>query len=278
MIPEKGDPVVEVTASDICAGFRAVGAKPGDTLLYHGSLSSMGTVVGGPDTVIDGARQAVAPEGTVAMPTLWYHAADPPLDPNDWDIDHSEAYIGILAEAFRRHPESVRSDHFSHSVSAIGARALELVADHGADGQRHTPWGPRAFAESSPWGRLYAWNALYCFIGVTFRVLTMKHYLEATIVEETLAGLPPGHQAALADELSSIGSPGIWPFFNSEKLEERLADKGLVAYGKIGSATIRGIRTQELVNTALPMLRNAPEEWFNDEFMAWRRRALSSSA
>jgi len=278
MVPEKGNPEIRVNASDICAGFRAVGAIPGDVIIYHGSLSSMGEVVAGPDTVIAGARQAVDPGGTIAMPTLWYHGAEPPLDPNDWDIDQSPAYIGTLAEAFRRHPESVRSDHFSHSVSAIGPRADELVASHGADGQRHTPWGPRAFAKGSPWGRLYAWNALYCFIGVTFRVLTMKHYLEATIVEDTLADLLPDHRARLTDELSSTGSPGIWPFFNSETLEERLAEKGLVAYGKIGSATIRGIRTQELVNNALPMLRDAPEEWFSDEFMAWRQRAQEAQS
>ncbi|MBT3381067.1 MAG: AAC(3) family N-acetyltransferase [Lentisphaerae bacterium] len=273
MQPEKGDPSIRVTATDVCAGLKAAGAMPGDMLIYHGSLSSMGTVVDGADTVTEGAREAVAPGGTVAMPTLWYHGAEPPLDPEDWDIDHSPAYIGALAEAFRAHPDSVRSDHFSHAVSAIGPRAQELVADHGGSGQRHTPWGPRAFAEGSPWGLLYAWNALYCFIGVTFRVLTMKHYLEARIVEEILADLSPERRALLTSELSSTGIPGIWAFFNSEQLEERLAEEGFVSYGRIGSARVRGIRTQILVNHALPMLRNTPEDWFSDEFLDWRRRA-----
>ena len=151
MQPEPGNPSVTVNAEDVCAGFRAVGVVAGDVVMYHGSLSSMGTVRDGGNTVTEGARLAVGPTGTVAMPTLWYHSADPPLDPSDWDIDHSESHVGALPETFRRHPESLRSDHFSHSVSAIGARSAELVADHGTGGLRHTPWGtqPRLGVRSS---------------------------------------------------------------------------------------------------------------------------------
>ncbi|MCK5802207.1 MAG: AAC(3) family N-acetyltransferase [Lentisphaeria bacterium] len=273
MIPDKGDRSINVTVAAVCAGFQSVGASAGDTVIYHGSLSSMGMVEGGADAVIEGVRQAVGPQGTVAMPTLWYHGAEPPLDPADWDIDNSPSYVGRLSEVFRTHPESVRSDHFSHSVSAIGARAQELVADHGAGGLHPTPWCPGAFADVSPWQRLYDWNALYCFIGVTFRVLTMKHYMEARIVEEALQGLAPEAREAFTAELSFIGRDGVWAFFNSETLEERLAELGLVRYGKIGSATLRAIPTRELVDTAMPMLRDRAGGWFGEAFLDWWDRA-----
>ena len=52
------------------ASARPVGIAEGDTVMLHTSLSSMGTVVGGADAVVDGFLDAVGPTGTVAVPTL----------------------------------------------------------------------------------------------------------------------------------------------------------------------------------------------------------------
>lgn len=276
MEPERGDRSIHVGAEDVYRGFRAVGAQPDDTLLYHGSLSSMGTVADGPATVVEGALAAVGPGGTVAMPTLWFHDADPVLSPAEFDVASSPSYIGTLSEAFRCDPRSVRSDHFSHSISAIGARAAELTTDHGAAGLHHTPWGPRAFADVSPWARLYEWNALYCFIGVTMRVCTMKHYVEARIVDECLQLAPVSERQRLREQLSVIGRPGIWPYFNSEELGEVLERQGVVKRSKIGSATLRAIRTQTLVDEAFTALRAMPETWFGASFLAWREECVGS--
>ena len=275
MIPEKGNPGVHITAAAVCDGFRAAGAQPCDTVLYHGSLSSMGTVEGGPVTVIDGVLEAVGPEGTVAMPTLWYHDAELPMNPEDFDVETSSSYVGALSEAFRGDPRSVRSNHFSHSVSAIGARAVELTADHGAGGLYHTPWSPKAFADVSPWGRLYEWNALYCFIGVTLRVCTMKHYVEARMVAEYLAHAPESARSGLKEQLSAMGHAGVWPYFDSQKLGEELEAEGAMGLAKIGSATLRAVRTRTLVDEAFKRLRAEPKTWFNEAFMAWREACLS---
>jgi len=274
MIPEKGDASIHVTAEDVCRGFRAVGAEPGDTVLYHGSLSSMGTVDGGPAAVIEGALAAVGPNGTAAMPTLWFHGTEPAMDPAGFDIATSPSYVGALSEAFRCDLRSVRSDHFSHSVSAIGARAVDLTTDHGAAGLHHTPWGPKAFADVSPWARLYEWNALYCFIGVTMRVCTMKHYVEARIVEECLQQVQASERKRLREQLSAIGRAAIWPYFNSEELGAELEERGLVATSKIGSATLRAIRTRTLVDEAFARLRARPEAWFGEPFLEWREECL----
>ena len=51
MQPEKGDPSVTVTQDDIARSLRQVGVVAGDTVMFHSSRSSMGTVIGGPDTV-----------------------------------------------------------------------------------------------------------------------------------------------------------------------------------------------------------------------------------
>ena len=58
MEPEPGDPSITVTRGDVTAGARAVGIVPGDTVMFHSSLSSMGAVEGGADAVIDGLLDA----------------------------------------------------------------------------------------------------------------------------------------------------------------------------------------------------------------------------
>ncbi len=273
MIPERGDPSVQVRAEDVARGFRAVGARPGDLLMFHGSLSSMGHVVGGPGTVIEGALQAVAPGGTVAMPTLWFCPADPPRRPENFDIRTSPSYVGALSEALRTDPRSVRSHHYSHSVSAIGPRAVELTANHGAGGESPSPWDYKAFADASPWHRLYEWDALYAFIGVTMRVCTMKHYIESRYVARVIRRAPEARRQGLRDGLTLMDRKGVWPFYDSEKMEALLAARGLMAYGRIGSATVRAIRTRPLVETTLEILTADPKAWFQPEFLAWCAQA-----
>jgi len=169
---------IAVNSEEVSEGFRNAGAIPGDTVFFHGSLNSMGTVKDGPISVINGALAAVEPAGTVAMPSLWYNGKEPRKNPQDFNINTSSSYVGTLSETLRTDPRSVRSDNFSHSVSAIGARAVALTFGHDKCCHSPSPWSPKAFSKGSPWDRLYTWNALYCFIGVTMRVCTIKHYIE----------------------------------------------------------------------------------------------------
>jgi aminoglycoside N3'-acetyltransferase len=133
----------------------------------------------------------------------------------------------------------------------------------------------RAFSDGSPWDKLYQWNAFYCFIGVTMRVCTMKHYIEARILAECLRQATPERREALQARLVRYGAPGIWPSYNSEAMGELLAKRGLVRVAKIGSATLRGIRARTLVDETFPLLRQAPQDWFAKPFMDWRAECLN---
>jgi len=192
----------------------------------------------------------------------------------DWDIERSPAYIGHVPETFRQRPDSVRSDHPSHSLSAIGARAEELVRDHGRGGLRPCVFGDGAFARESPWERLYAWNAAYCFIGVDFTVNTMGHCIECRVIERALARAPAGRREALEARLARWQKDGAYPRYRFQAMGERLAEEGLVRFGRIGSATLRCIRTRDMVDRALAILDAEPERWFNEGFLAWLREAL----
>lgn len=268
MEPEKGDKSIHVCEDDVCKAYLEVGAQPGDTLFMHGSLSSMGTVDGGPTTVFDGMLKAVGSSGTIGMPSLWFYQAG--MLEKDFDINTSPSYVGALSEAMRMDPRAKRSNHFSHAAAAIGARAEELTSNHGAYGPRPSPWSEKAFAEASPWTRLYEWNALYTFIGVTMRVCTMKHWIEGALVLHYLETVPMERRQAVRDyHLRKDCSEGVWPFYNSQDLGEELEKLGLVRKSKIGSATLTAIRVRPLVETTMKLMLASPERWLNAEFRQW---------
>ncbi|MFO8081539.1 MAG: AAC(3) family N-acetyltransferase [Armatimonadota bacterium] len=273
MRPEKGDSEVDVTRDDVTGVAREIGIEPGDTLFFHSSLSSMGNVVGGPDAVIDGFLDAVGPEGTVAVPTLCNWAADEQhLVFERWDPATSPSFVGAITERFRQRPDAFRSDHATHSVAAIGARAEELTEGHGSGGPRPSPFSETAFAHESPWQRLVDWNAACCFIGVTFRVCTMVHFVEASLAERMIERADPEDRERLLDGLGGWMRPGFFPKIrieDREVIEEMLAARGIVNYGRIGSATFTCARTRPMVRDWISIVESNPEMWLPLDYLDW---------
>ena len=136
-----------VTFDDIIAGLDRVGAR-NRRFIVHASLSSVGHVVGGADTVVDAL---VRVGDTVLATTFTYSpaAVAPPDDrPErngaDYDRDrlgdeHPTPFtpdlpaakpMGIVAETLRRRPGAVRSRHPLSSFAAIGRDADRYVAGH----------------------------------------------------------------------------------------------------------------------------------------------------
>jgi aminoglycoside 3-N-acetyltransferase len=268
---DPGNKNVRVTREDVSAAAREVGVEPGDTLFFHSSLKSMGQVVGGPDTVIDGFLDVVGRQGTVAVPTLCNWApGEQGLVLERWDPATSPSYVGAITEALRLRPGAVRSDQATHSVAAIGARAEELTARHGASGLRRSPFTAQAFAHESPWQRLVDWNAAYCFIGVTFRVCTMVHFVEANLAERALERIGDGREEMHA-ELESWMKPGPFPGIrieDREVIEEMLAAEGIVRYSSIGSATFRCARARPMVERWIAIVEGDPGRWLPEEYLA----------
>ncbi len=273
MLPEPGDRNIRVTQGDVAAALRGVGVVPGDTVMFHSSLSSMGWVVGGTDAVIDGFRDAVGPGGTVAVPALCNWASgEKALVFERWRPGASPSYVGAITEALRTRTGAKRSDHATHSVAAVGRRAGELTARHGSGGLRPGPFGERAFAAESPWERLYRWNAAYVFVGVTFRVCTMVHYVETRIVERALLRAAACGRGRLTAQVRGWMTPGVWPTIaidDREVIEALLAEKGEVVYGRIGSATLRMTRARPMADLWIDIVERNPERWLDEQFRDW---------
>ena len=69
-----------ISKSELIKDFRAMGVKAGMNLMIHSSLSKMGWVIGGAQTVVSALTDIIGKEGTIVMP-----AATPfCLHPNDW--------------------------------------------------------------------------------------------------------------------------------------------------------------------------------------------------
>ena len=64
-------------------------------------------------------------------------------------------------------------------------------------------------------------------------------------------------------------SDGVWPFYNSQDLQQELEKLGLVRKSKIGSATLTAIRVRPLVENTMKLMLSDPERWLNAEFRQW---------
>ena len=126
-----------ILKEDILAAFRELGIRQGMTVMTHTSLSSLGYVCGGAQTVIEALLETVTREGTIVMPTQSWKNLDPDVGVHseiseaDWQRlrDHWPAYdkrltptqtMGTVAEMFRQWPGTLRSDHPARSVAAVG--------------------------------------------------------------------------------------------------------------------------------------------------------------
>jgi len=65
-LPEDRSPE-PVTVESMASDLRALGVEAGQTVLVHGSLSSLGWVCGGAPAVVDALQRVVSPDGTLVI-------------------------------------------------------------------------------------------------------------------------------------------------------------------------------------------------------------------
>ena len=178
-----------VTQAELCADLQKLGLEPGALLVVHSSLSSMGWVLGGAETVVRSLLEVLGPKGTLVMPAATPQCADPatwkePELPDAWiprirahqplfDVSTTRTSLGAIPETFRTWPGTLRSEHPLESVCARGALARSLLESH-----------PLAFSEGpgTPFGRLHEHDAWILLLGVGFNRCTALHHAE-TLVE-----------------------------------------------------------------------------------------------
>jgi aminoglycoside 3-N-acetyltransferase len=259
---------VHVTRADIVRALAELGIRPGDIVLIHSSLKSLGYVVGGPLAVIDGAKAAVTDQGTVVFPTLvqrdFAHAYD------TWDVRRSPSDVGLISETFRLLPDSLRSNQATHSVAAWGNQAAELTGEHADYGPRMGPFGDYCFAWSSPWQKMFMAGAWIVLLGVGTAVNTFKHLAEYCLMEERVQSIRDIRRRCQAmAKIRRFQVPGVWPFHGSELTDPILEQAGLFRYAACGQAKLTAFKADTYVATVLDHFRRQPERFFHKDMLDW---------
>ena len=159
------------TASRITRELIALGVRPGGMLLVHSSLSSLGYVPGGPETVIQGLLDALGDEGTLLLPALSWELVGPP----EWlfDVRRTPCCVGAIPEYFRQRAGTLRSVSPTHSVCGVGPKAEWALSEHHRD---VSPCGPH-----SPFRRLREAGGQILFLGCGARPNTSMHGVEEVV-------------------------------------------------------------------------------------------------
>lgn len=172
---------------DFIRALKKVGVCEGQTIMVHTSLSSLGFVCGGAQTVIEAVLECVGENGTIMMPSQSWKNLDPETgvhweEPEEWwqiIRDNWPAYdkaitptntMGAVAEMFRKWPGALRSDHPARSVAAWGKYAQYLTEHHDLS---------NIFGDGSPIGRLYELDGYVLLIGVGYDKNTSLHLADA---------------------------------------------------------------------------------------------------
>lgn len=166
--------------TEIAEDLQQLGVRPGGVLLVHSSLSSLGYVPGGPETVIRALLEALGPEGTLLMPALSYlHVTrKQPV----FDVRTTPSNVGAIPEAFRVRRGTRRSIHPTHSVCGYGPLTARMLGRHAED---NTPCGP-----CSPFSLLPAVGGQILMLGCGLRPNTSMHAIEEHIIPPYLFADP----------------------------------------------------------------------------------------
>jgi len=229
------EPGESLTLQQIVAGLRGLGLSAGDHVLTHSSLSSLGRVDGGAETVVAAIVETVGAEGTALFPTLSGLPQHGPSCPPSFDPLTAPCWTGKIPEASLRFPGAIRSLHPTHSVSAIGRLAQWFTEGHE---RCRTPcgWG-------SPYDKLAAIGGRILLIGVDQSVNTSFHHAEEVAGVPYVCQPDPSEAIVVKDghelRLSGIRLHLYGPERDYQALEPEMLRLGILTVGHLGKAACR---------------------------------------
>lgn len=235
----------EYSKREIAQALSKLGVEEGDTILVHSSLSSIGYVPGGAETVIDALLECVGEDGTIVMPTLTGQIFDSPDYPPSF-LSNKPCWTGTIPEAFRKRSEACRSMHPTHSVAAMGKNARSIVEGHE---EAKTPCG-----EGTPYLKISKLGGKILFIGAGLGSNTTFHSVEELAkLYYHLQPEPSTCRIAMNGEwverklfLHAYGTPRAF-----EERGMELLGKGIAKVGNVGRAKSILIDAREMIELTL---------------------------
>ncbi|HOK80346.1 MAG TPA: AAC(3) family N-acetyltransferase [bacterium] len=219
-----------VTKNDIVSGLRKLGLKKGDIVLVHSSLSSLGKVEGGPETVIQALVEVVGRTGTIMMPYPLGNAT--------------------IAKVFSSMKGVIKSIHPTHSVSALGAKAEYLTRDHDKM--------PTACGKGTPFGKLVDLGGYILLIGVDQDRNTTLHTAEDYADLPYLSEKEFKYVDANGIEKTIVLKRFPGPHRNFIGMDRIFLAKKIMKIERIGNAMVRLIDAKKMIKVCLDELKNNP--------------------
>lgn len=225
-----------------------VGVVPGETIILHSSFKSLGKIEGGAETFIKAVCDVLTPEGTLLMPSFSH-----PTEDRYFDMLTMPSRTGYITEVFRRLPDSIRSQHPTHSVCAWGKRASEFVAGHE---------NTSAIGKDSPFHKAAKAGARVIMVGCDFRSLSLVHVSEAIVRVPYLGKVfyKDGDVTLTLrkDDGSEVKVPGFDKPLDSEgfsRLQDYMEEKRKIEKSKVGLATTLYCSAAEVLSNAVALLK-----------------------
>lgn len=257
------------TRQQLAADFRSLGVSPGDVVMLHASIRSVGEIAGGPDVIHLALKDALTATGTLFMyascPAYYDEigrgnltpeqeaellATLPPFDP---DRARSARDNGALVELFRTYGDVRASPHVARFV-IWGAQADYLLHPQ--------PWD-YAFGRGSLLERFVELDGKILLLGSDHDNVTFLHYAEhiADVPDKRITRfkvpvLENGVRVwrDMAEFDTADGAHANWP----DRFFARLVDGYLASAGNaggiVGSAPSHLLRARGLLEFALPVM------------------------
>jgi aminoglycoside 3-N-acetyltransferase len=169
---------------ELTEGFRALGVAPGDTVMLHASVRSVGRIAGGPDQIHLALKDALTWEGTLLMyagcPDHYDEVGNGTLSPEEerelieklpsFDplTARSARDNGALVELFRTYPGSQVNAHVAR-FAVWGNQASHLISSQ--------PWN-YAYGRGSVLERFVELDGRILLLGSDPDAVTFLHYAE----------------------------------------------------------------------------------------------------
>jgi aminoglycoside 3-N-acetyltransferase len=239
--------------TDLEDKFRALGIRPGDSVLVHSGFRRASGFTGSPSDVVDSLINVVGKDGHVLMMSIPYRGSSQKYTETDplFDVARTPSAVGLISEVFRRRSGVLRSLNPLHPVLACGPLAAWLVADH--------EQCARSCGKGSPFERFLNLQGKFLFFDAKFSSLTFMHYVEDRFSSQSPVQLYHPTAAVVRVKDPTGRELRVRQLFFSEAarlrrnfapVEQRLLSDGSLRRARVGNTRLLSVSAHDVLNCA----------------------------
>ncbi|MDR2034412.1 MAG: AAC(3) family N-acetyltransferase [Helicobacteraceae bacterium] len=239
----------KIRSSDLVAALDFI--KEGDAVFTHSDISSFGALGTTDrawffDALIASFIKVVGLSGNLLFPVFTYSFCKN----EPFDVQNTPSCVGVLTEAFRKQKGVVRNLHPIFSVAGRGALIEDFLTANND-----------SFGEASVFANLVKNDAWILLFGTGLNSLTFIHHIEQSYT------VPYRYMKRFEGSIINLGAQydsyadyyvrdlNKNPLLDTQKLEKRLLQEGVLRVSKLGDGYIKGVKARELYDIGISMLK-----------------------